>query len=118
MAERIVESPRVGQWLIEREEVPASAVEAPPHRLSGHVMSTGPNAFRDSGQCKIDGRQPEVDDVHAVTALLQPSESPNERVACERGFEGEALSLRLEGVEPRQRDPARLKGNVLWAECR
>ena len=59
-------------------------------------MSTGPNAFRDSGQGKIDGRQPEVDDVHAVPALLQPSESPNERVARERGFEGEALSLRLE----------------------
>src|ERR1700738_651282 len=75
---RIVESPRVGQWPIQREEVPASAVEAPPHRLSGHVMSTGPNAFRDSGQCKIDGRQPEVDDVHAVPALLQLSESPNE----------------------------------------
>ena len=69
-------------------------------------MSTGPNAFRDSGQCKIDGRQPEVDDVHAVPALLQPSESPNERMARERGFEGEALSLRLEGVEGVAPSPA------------
>ena len=93
------------QSSVPREEVLPAAEKASTYGVRRHVVAAHADPLGDSGEGEVDCRQPQIRDVNRVADRTQSLETPDEAQARQSSLERKALTLSLQRIEPRQRQP-------------
>src|SRR5258708_11870551 len=112
------ELPSGGDRSIKAEEVSQSARIASPHRLLRHEVSADRLTLSDAIEARVRRRQPQVEQVERIAALLQSANPWSKCAARKRRLEREILALPRELAQPCQHHSARVDRRLLGMKCR
>src|SRR5207248_2458470 len=88
------------------EEIAQALLIAPTHHMGWNAMTTHSHSLRDTACGKLRISQPQKQQMHMITALLEAGEPRCEAAARQRGFESEVFARRRQLPHPREHDAA------------